>query len=90
MKSAPGLRGLYPRPERRGFTPLSVTVAISSDEKLIDTQPDKLATGSAKAEKAAVLKVLVSTGASKGRRESDKKQILSLRFLSDEQREGSE
>lgn len=24
MKSAPGLRGLYPRPERRGFTPLSV------------------------------------------------------------------
>ena len=22
MKSAPGLRGLYPRPERRGFTPL--------------------------------------------------------------------
>ena len=24
MKSAPGLRGLYPRPERRGFTPLLV------------------------------------------------------------------
>ena len=24
MKSAPGLRGLYPRPERRDFTPLSV------------------------------------------------------------------
>ena len=27
MKSAPGLRGLYPRPERRGFTPLLVKVA---------------------------------------------------------------
>ena len=26
MKSAPGLRGLYPRPERRGFTPLSVKI----------------------------------------------------------------
>lgn len=24
MKSAPGLRGLYPRPKRRGFTPLLV------------------------------------------------------------------
>ena len=24
MKSAPGLRCLYPRPERRGFTPLLV------------------------------------------------------------------
>ncbi|MCI6632177.1 MAG: hypothetical protein MR720_04340, partial [Sutterella sp.] len=26
MKSAPGLRGLYPRPERRDFTPLSVKI----------------------------------------------------------------
>ena len=25
MRSAPGLRGLYPRPERRGFTPLLVS-----------------------------------------------------------------
>ena len=24
MKSAPGLRGLYPHPERQDFTPLSV------------------------------------------------------------------
>ena len=29
MKSAPGLRGLYPRPERRGFTPLSVSTLTS-------------------------------------------------------------
>ena len=28
MKSAPGLRGLYPRPERRGFTPLLVNVHV--------------------------------------------------------------
>ena len=26
MKAAPGVRGLYPRPERRGFTPLLVTM----------------------------------------------------------------
>ena len=29
MKSAPGLRGLYPRPEQRGFTPLSVSTLTS-------------------------------------------------------------
>lgn len=41
MKSAPGLRGLYPRPERRGFTQLLVTdlapvklMPISSDNSL--------------------------------------------------------
>ena len=36
MKSAPGLRGLYPHPEQRGFTPLSVnsrTVGLDSVER---------------------------------------------------------
>ena len=26
MKAAPGVRGLYPRPERRGYKPLLVTM----------------------------------------------------------------
>ena len=45
MKSAPGLRGLYPRPERRGFTPLLVRIELQS----IGTNEDGFRGGNAQA-----------------------------------------